>query len=181
MKANYEDRLNKAINVNTAGTNLNDYKSDGEFYFGTDYTPTNIPAGVNGWLRVITGKQGNDNVVKQIWYRHGTPNSNDYETYVRTFSGNTWSNWSRYAAGGKLEIKTKTITNETIGAYGNIPLNLYSSSAIVLAVNFNGGYTGIPILFGGIWYCYVVKNQAQNTLNLQTSGTISGTVYYVEL
>lgn len=30
--------------------------------------------------------------IKQIWYRHGTANSNDYETYVRTYSG-TWSNW----------------------------------------------------------------------------------------
>ena len=30
--------------------------------------------------------------IKQIWYRHGTANSNDYETYVRTLAG-TWSNW----------------------------------------------------------------------------------------
>lgn len=88
-------KLDKAMTVTTANTNLNDYKSDGEWYFGVDYTPTNIPAGVNGWLKVMTGNQQGDNIAKQIWYRHGTPNGNDYETYVRTFSGNTWSSWRR--------------------------------------------------------------------------------------
>lgn len=90
------NKLDKAVNVTTASTNLNNYKSDGEFYFGSSYTPTNIPAGTNGWLKVITGVQGNDNIVKQIWYRHGTPDSTDYDTYVRTFSSNSWGNWRRF-------------------------------------------------------------------------------------
>ena len=35
------------INVTKANTDLNDYTTDGEYYFSPDYTPTNIPAGVN--------------------------------------------------------------------------------------------------------------------------------------
>lgn len=86
--------LESVINVTTTNTNLNDYKTEGTFYFSPTYIPTNIPAGVNGWLKVLPGNDGTL-IVKQIWYRHGTTNSNDYETYVRTFSSNTWSSWRR--------------------------------------------------------------------------------------
>lgn len=88
-------KLSSAIRINTTGTNLNDYREDGIYYFDAGYTPTNIPAGVNGWLQVMTGENAGGIFVKQIWYRHGTPDSNDYETYVRTFSVNTWSKWTK--------------------------------------------------------------------------------------
>ncbi len=73
-------------------TDLNDYKTGGLYFFGSAYTPINIPAGVNGWLEVMEGLSG---WVKQIWYRLGTNNSNDYQTYVRTLNGSVWSNWRR--------------------------------------------------------------------------------------
>lgn len=83
--------------VTTANTNLDDYKKTGVYYFNTNVTPSNIPAGVNGWLIVLKGNQ--DYVIKQIWLRHGTYNSNDFETYVRTkmtISGVTdWASWQR--------------------------------------------------------------------------------------
>ena len=95
-------KVNKVINITSTGTNLNDYKTEGIYYFSPNYTPTNIPIGVNGWLKVIPGNDGTL-IVKQIWYRHGTPNSNDYETYVRTFSSNTWSNWNKLAIQSSID------------------------------------------------------------------------------
>lgn len=79
--------------VTTANTNLNDYKENGEYYFDADRAPINRPAGTNGWLKVI--KSGDNYTVKQLWFRQGTANVNDYETYVRTLTG-TWSDWKQY-------------------------------------------------------------------------------------
>lgn len=105
--------LNKVINVVVANTDLDDYKEDGEFYFGVDYTPTNIPVGVNGWLKVVTGVQQGYNIVKQIWYRHGTPNSNDYETYVRTFSSNIWSSWKMFGMQSNIDSLNNSKVNKS--------------------------------------------------------------------
>ena len=84
--------------VTTSGTNLNDYTEQGVYFFNGSYTPINIPAGINGWLQVFTiGKENysGDMFVKQIWYRAGTPDSNDFETYVRTRSWDgVWGSWS---------------------------------------------------------------------------------------
>jgi hypothetical protein len=79
------------MNVSATGTDLNDYTEDGWYFFATSVVPTNIPTGTNGWLQVIT--QGT--LTKQIWYRMGTPSSNDYLTYVRTRNGTTWGAWRR--------------------------------------------------------------------------------------
>lgn len=80
-----------------------------------------------------------------------------------------------------LEIKTKTITNANIGSFGNIDLGLNISNNMVLGVKLsNTAYASLPMIQNNYWFCYVIKNQAQTTLNLQTSGTVSATVYYVE-
>lgn len=80
-----------------------------------------------------------------------------------------------------LEIKTKTINNVPVNDYGNVDLGLSASSAMVLGVNFaNEDCNSIPFINSNHWYCYVVKNQAQNVINLHTSGTVTTTVYYVE-
>lgn len=96
--------------VLTVGTDLNDYKTSGTYYFTSAYAPINIPAGVNGWLVVIAL---NDETVKQIWYRCGTLNSNDFQTYVRTCSAGDWSNWRRLCTVEELfsEVKDLTITS----------------------------------------------------------------------
>lgn len=79
--------------VTTTGTDLNDYVEEGTYFFGASVTPTNIPVGVNGFLEVISA----DIFVKQIWYRAGTINNNDYMTYVRTMNteNGTWSDWQQ--------------------------------------------------------------------------------------
>jgi len=112
-------KVNKVINITSTGTNLNDYKQEGEYYFGVDYTPTNIPTGVNGWLKVITGNQQGYNIVKQIWYRHGTPNNNDYETYIRIFSSNIWSDWKRFAIQSDVVNKSGDVMTGELNMQGN--------------------------------------------------------------
>ena len=81
-----------------------------------------------------------------------------------------------------LEIKTKTINNAPVNNYGNVDLGLWASSAMVLGVNFaNYAFNSIPFINVDKWYCYVVKNQPQSVINLQQSGTVTTTVYYVEI
>ena len=75
--------------------NLNDFTENGYYYFVAGHTYTNIPIGGNGWLEVIN--TGGTSGIKQIWYRDGTLNTNDYQTFVRTYSGGTWSNWANFA------------------------------------------------------------------------------------
>ena len=81
-----------------------------------------------------------------------------------------------------LEIKTKTINNAPVNNYGNVDLGLSASSAMVLGVKFaNNDCNSIPFINANNWYCYVVKNQAQSVINLYQSGTVTTTVYYVEI
>jgi hypothetical protein len=83
--------------ITTAGTDLNDYKTDGIYYFNNAVTPVNIPTGSNGFLQVMVGINATGNeIVKQIWHRHGTANTNDYQTFVRIYTSDTWSNWKQY-------------------------------------------------------------------------------------
>ena len=83
------------IYVQETGADLNNYKMTGTYYFNTSHTPLNVPSGcVNGWLVVIRADSG---AIKQLWHRYGTLNTNDFNTFVRTGNGTTWSNWKRYS------------------------------------------------------------------------------------
>lgn len=83
------------IYVRDAGTDLNDYKETGTYYFNTSYIPLNIPAGcVNGWLVVLRADGG---ALKQLWFRYGTFGTNDSNTYVRTGNASGWGPWKKYA------------------------------------------------------------------------------------
>lgn len=83
--------------VTEAGTDLNDYTKPGWYYFESSYTPTNIPAGANGWLQVIDTPDHVNSWIKQIWYRSGTPGTNDQQTFVRTkINNNAWGAWAQY-------------------------------------------------------------------------------------
>ena len=84
--------------VTEAGTDLNDYTKAGWYFFPSSaYTPTNVPAGSNGWLHVVDAPDDANNFCKQIWYRAGTPGTNDQHTYVRTFAKSTgWGAWAQY-------------------------------------------------------------------------------------
>ena len=97
--------------ITTSNTDLNDYLEEGWYFFEPPYTPTNIPIGVNGFLEVRKG----NTFTKQIWYRAGTPGSNDFQTFVRTKNINGWGAWKRYTVPGDL-YWTKT-NHEILSKY----------------------------------------------------------------
>lgn len=96
--------------VTATGTSLMSYTTQGIYWFSSAVTPTDIPAGVNGWLVVIPSNTG---WVKQLWLRAGTPSTNDFHTWVRTFNGTTWGAWSRYVTESQL---SEAWTNATLNA-----------------------------------------------------------------
>lgn len=164
--------LNKVINVVVANTDLDDYKEDGEFYFGVDYTPTNIPTGVNGWLKVITGIQGSDNIVKQIWYRHGTPNSNDYETYVRTFSSNVWSSWKMFGMQSSIDsLNNNKVSKSGDTMTGSLTLNKtsYNYSGGTIPGTKQATSTTIPNLINELRY----SNGQMGSVEIKTAYTLN--------
>lgn len=81
--------------ITTAGTDVNNYVTKGIYTFGNTYSPSNIPSGnSNGWLIVIPWNNNPTiTTIKQIWLRHGTLGTNDYNVYVRTKIGGTWGEW----------------------------------------------------------------------------------------
>lgn len=89
-----ENAMPKVQYVTQTDTDLNDYTEEGFYFFSPDYAPTNIPAGSNGWLAVMTGDNGGTQAIKQIWYRAGTANSNDHNTYIRTRMSGNFSDWA---------------------------------------------------------------------------------------
>ena len=99
------ENLGLAVHVVTEiDTDLDDYKTPGWYFFNQEYVPKNVPAGVNGWLHVIA--HDNSAWVKQIWYRAGTPGTNDQQTLVRTHAS-SWGAWSRYYTSRDVaDIKT---------------------------------------------------------------------------
>jgi hypothetical protein len=79
--------------VTVTGENLDNYVTAGVYCFAAGYVPTNNPPGnTNGWLIVIPW-QASGNTCKQIWLRHGTPDSTEHSVYIRTRIGGTWYAW----------------------------------------------------------------------------------------
>lgn len=112
LKGFIDDLATKIIE--TSGTDLNNYTTEGTYFFSASNTPLNVPSGVvNGWLRVM---KGSSSWIKQIWYRAGTANTNDYNTYVRTYtSAGVWSAWKRLVAEDEMYFMTgETLTIDTL-------------------------------------------------------------------
>lgn len=109
------NEVNEDISTTYVGiggaVDLNDYTEQGWYFFTSDNSIDNIPAGANGWLQVIKDKAAGT-WTKQIWYRAGTANSNDYQTYVRTCIGNVWSNWKQYQMVEDSGWQTLTLTSD---------------------------------------------------------------------
>ena len=118
----FQNNIEEAINevnedisttyVNTGGAvDLNDYTEQGWYFFTSNNTIANVPVGVNGWLNVVKDKDSGT-WTKQVWYRAGTANSNDYQTYVRTRTGDVWSNWKQYQMVEDTGWKTLTLNSD---------------------------------------------------------------------
>lgn len=118
------------VSITASGKNLDDYITEGRYYFKE--APTNIPGGVNGWLQVtdVPGMNG----VKQIWSRFGTPGTNDFDTWLRTYSPNTgWGKWWKFMFTDDSFLKSKalslTVASQT--DYDMTTIAAYSRSGVV--------------------------------------------------
>lgn len=126
------------INVTKANTDLNDYTENGTYYFPANVTPTNIPGEVNGWLEVLTGIQAGTKTIKQIWHRHGTNDSSDYEIFVRTCAdGASWSKWNR------IETLLQTIRTADSTCMKYSDGTLICSGTISKTINITSNYEGV--------------------------------------
>ena len=108
------ERFNCII-VSTENTDLNDYTETGRYFFSSEVTPTNIPYGVNGWLEVF---RGSSDWVKQLWFRAGTLDTNDSDTFVRTRINGEWSEWTDISDGYNSGWITADLTSR-FKAYNN--------------------------------------------------------------
>ena len=158
------DYRNKCITVNTTGTDLNDYLEEGTWYFATAYTPTNIPIGNNGWLRVMRRKSSTRILVKQLWNRQGTLGTTDHQSFVRTFDSETgWSDWVRYITQKDAYREVKLWENASLSS---------SFPAQTIALDLSG-YDGVSIF-------YYVDATTDVHLNTGKVGKkLSGCLWYV--
>lgn len=91
-------RICKYISLAATDTvDLNDYTTPGVYQFVNNNNATflNVPEGVNGTLFVIGAS---NRVVRQIWFRWGTNNSNDHHVFIRQYvsgASTAWSSWTR--------------------------------------------------------------------------------------
>ncbi|MGX4779374.1 phage tail protein [Pasteurella multocida] len=76
--------------IETANGNVNDYKTDGNYYFASG---KNLP-GVGAWhIEVVSG--GAANAIRQIARK-----ANDSEVKERFFNGSSWSEWKKTGSDG---------------------------------------------------------------------------------
>lgn len=179
--ADLAEKVNTIV-VTITDTNLNNYIEDGTYYFSSDYTPTNIPVGINGWLQVMTSSATSN--VKQVWYRHGTINSNDYQTFVRTKTGSGWSTWQQFAMVNKKggiellynqEITTGTAVtlSESLSNFRFVVFRLSGSRNYVMCPLTNwSGFRGVS--------SYSRIGTGGNFELLTVRGTFSGTSLTVD-
>ena len=140
---NVEDAVKKfnCINVTTVGTDLNDYIETGRYFFSSaTYAPDNRPVGSNGWLEVF---KGSGSWVKQLWYRAGTNNSNDWQIFVRTKSAALdWSDWR------ELQTKERTLYENNSGMTGTVTLSDSAANYYYLEIfykNNDGFYSSTKV------------------------------------
>ena len=136
-----DERLNNIVagttnalaqKVAADGTDINDYKTAGLYYFSGSYTYSNLPDqgndytyddSSNGWLEVFT----RGDYVKQVFHRHGSViNDNCHHTFVRNYcvydtTADTkvwkWSEWKRFATVDDLGKTWCTVLLTINGTY----------------------------------------------------------------
>lgn len=144
-----------AVNITEAGTDLNDYLTQGIYTFAVATTPINAPdANTNGWLVVVPWGDAGTNC-KQIWFRFGTINSNDHELFVRTHGHQGgWSTWAKI-----YTSKDITASLEDINKVSNLTANR------VVVSDGNGKINASPITTAKLAYLSGVTNDIQIQLD----------------
>lgn len=93
LTANDVGAFSTCQKITSSAADLNNFTTEGLYFFTTGVTLTNAPGNsANGWLQVFVGING----IKQIWYRMGTPGTNDQQTWIRTYVPDyNWSEWAK--------------------------------------------------------------------------------------
>ena len=123
--------------VTTANTDLDDYRTDGRYFFSNDYTPAHVPSGnTNGTLIVLSQTMnttpGDVVACKQLWLRAGSPGTNSYQVYERSRNNNGWSSWVRFLTTSDTLISGAASTVVTENLTGNRALVSNSSGKIAV-------------------------------------------------
>lgn len=118
------------IHIGASGEDADNYKTPGWYFFKE--APTNTPNGVNGWLQVVDAPT--TACVKQFWYRFGTPGSNDYNVWMRTFGSSTgWGKWWQIMVSEDpfFALKTLSLTTANQTDYTVTSISAYCRSGVV--------------------------------------------------
>ena len=150
-----------------SAVDLNTFTEAGTYYVYNGTTALHFPSGVNGSLIVI---KNTTNVVRQIFFRQGTIDGNDYNIWTRQcqISTNTWGKWTRIQqvyeegtsgdwyyrkyADGKAECwcsitSSVAITKQASGGF-------YRNDSVINAMTFPSGlFTVAPAV-----YCTVTNS-----------------------
>ena len=127
-----------------------------------------MPNSTNGILIVIRADLDTRPYVKQIWLRHGTNNTNDHNTYIRScsnISSGTWSNWHRLSTTGSFYGTCSTAAaeqNKIATINGNLGFVLEIGT--VVGIKFTNTNT------------YSATTDAPVTLNVNDTGAKN--IYY---
>ena len=119
-----DDSGDPLVYINSGTHDMNNYRVAGasgvrHYFFGTGATLLNIPDGTNGWLIAIDNSAASNNAsawgigAKQIWSRAGTPGTNDWRTFIRTYNGTSWGAWTRLLTSGDAELSYTTSEQDT--------------------------------------------------------------------
>lgn len=113
----------------SANGNLNTFRTDGVYCFGSIHNSENIPNGNSGNLQVITGGEGNERWCKQIFHEHYT--GQVFSRWQLDASNNNWSPWLKITQ--SISVIKGTINN---GATLPLPSG-YSESQCHWIVSIN--------------------------------------------
>lgn len=145
------DADNVGIHYITSGSrNLNDYKTEGIWYFSTGATLTNAPNNaVNGWLEVFTDTVSGGLSVKQIWHRHGSNPSTFKDEYIRLYGSSTWGSWEKMAT--ESDVTGAFDSTQTVESTRIIRTTKLPDGTMICSFRLNVT-TAITTAWGSIFY-----------------------------
>lgn len=142
------DADNVGIHYITSGNqNLDNYTTEGVWYFSGATTLTNAPNGaVNGWLEVLPYMSGN---VKQFWHRHGSNPTTFKDEYIRLYSSGSWGSWEKMAT--ESDIAGAFDTTQTVETDRIIRTTKLPDGTMICSMKVNIT-TAISSTWGTIYY-----------------------------
>lgn len=111
-----------------AGTDLNDYRTAGIYFFSYANRPSNLPPDGygNGWCIVFPSSINSENYCTQIWISFGNNTTTDARNKPmarRTYFNGTWTDWWKLPCTGEYTSPTDVTDAITTALADYIPRN----------------------------------------------------------